>query len=174
LFHHRWNVPVIAALHLGGGARVVQLCHSIGCGREALRATLDALAAAGVVMKNPGYGHPLRPEYVLTPAGRRIAPACVRFHRATSQLDSLAVAYRKWSAPLLLALDNGYSRFNAIQQALGEITPRALTQALRALCDHDLVVRSVEDGHPPRSAYLLSTRGQRLARAIAGIDSVVV
>ncbi len=29
--------------------------------------------ALGLVIRNPGYGHPLRPEYILTPEGHAAA-----------------------------------------------------------------------------------------------------
>ncbi len=172
LFHHRWNVPVIAALHAAkGGARLVVLAHTLDGNRDAVRDALDALIEADIVTRNPGYGHPLRPEYLLTARGRRVAPACVRFQRVAAHVDALGIAYMKWSAPALLAIRRGHSRFNAIQRALGAITPRSLTQGLRVLCDNQLVIRTVEDDFPPRSAYALSNGGTRMANATAQIDA---
>ena len=67
LFHHRWAVPVLAELHRTSGSRFVTLHRRLGIGRESLRRTLASLAEQDLVARNPGYGHPLRPEYVLTP-----------------------------------------------------------------------------------------------------------
>ena len=36
--------------------------------RDSLRRALDALIALGYVRRNEGYGHPLRPEYLITDA----------------------------------------------------------------------------------------------------------
>ena len=49
----------LAELHRSRGSRVVTLSNRLGLGRESLRRTLNALIDAGLVMKNPGYGHPL-------------------------------------------------------------------------------------------------------------------
>ena len=46
----------------------------LGVGRESLRATLDALRELGLVQPTPGHGHPMRPEYLLTAAGRDFLP----------------------------------------------------------------------------------------------------
>src|SRR5947207_13068422 len=67
LFHHRWAVPVLAELRRERGSRFVTLANRIGVTRDSLRRTLSALIDDGLVERNPGYGHPLRPEYVLTP-----------------------------------------------------------------------------------------------------------
>ncbi|MGH2451320.1 MAG: winged helix-turn-helix transcriptional regulator, partial [Candidatus Limnocylindria bacterium] len=70
LFHHRWAAPVLAELDRSRGSRFVTLSNRLALSRESLRRTLTALIDAGLVMKNPGYGHPLRPEYILTERGR--------------------------------------------------------------------------------------------------------
>ena len=168
LFHHRWNVPVLASLQ-SSGSRFVVLQQTLGASREALRASLDALELAGLVAANPGYGHPLRPEYVLTDAGATLAPACDHYRTTADRLGQAAVAYRKWTAPLLLALREGHTRFSGLETALGSITPRALSQGLRYMCESDLVVRAVRDGYPPHASYLLTRAGERLARATADI-----
>ena len=170
LFHHRWNVRVLAQLHASrGGARFVVLTHALGVSRDALRASLAALQDAGFVERNPGYGHPLRPEYVLTKTGRRVAPACARFHGVAKRLGALQIAYRKWTAPVLVSLRGGHSQFNAIQASLDGISPRALAQGLRTCCESELVLRDIDNGYPPRPLYRLSRSGSRIASATAAI-----
>src|SRR5262245_29802381 len=73
LFHNRWSVPILAELHRQRGSRFVTLARTLGMSRESLRRTLAALIESGLVGRNPGYGHPLRPEYVLTTRGERVA-----------------------------------------------------------------------------------------------------
>ena len=170
LFHHRWNIRVLASLDgAGGGTRVAVLARELDVRRDALRASLDALQRGGWIQRNPGYGHPLRPEYVLTRAGRRLAPACARFDGVASRMGARPIAYRKWSAPVLVSVRNGAARFNAIQLALAEVTPRALASSLKDLCAWELVVREVRDDYPPRVRYGLSRTGARLAAATAEI-----
>ena len=86
LLHHRWSVPVLAALLEGSGAKFVTLARRLDLSRDSLRRTLDVLIAQRWVMRNPGHGHPMRPEYLLTAAGARIAPWCHGLLRALSRL----------------------------------------------------------------------------------------
>jgi len=173
LFHHRWNVRVLAALHeANGGSRISVLTHHLDAHRATIRASVAALTRGGWVEPNPGYGHPLRPEFVLTKSGRRLAVACAEYDRVASRLRALEVGYRKWSAPVLVTLHDGNERFNGIQHALGCITPRALAQSLKELSAQSLVVREVEDEYPPRVGYHLSRTGRQLANATQGIVAV--
>src|SRR3546814_10066312 len=70
---HRWLVPLLADLASRKGARFVELIHRLGLSRDSLTRTLQAAAALGWVRRNPGHGHPLRPEYILTEAGSAAA-----------------------------------------------------------------------------------------------------
>ena len=126
LCHHRWSAPVLAELGRTGGARFVVLVNRLGVGRASLQRALAALLALGLVRRNPGYGHPLRPEYVLTPEGEEAAARCARLLAA---VDSKAgVLLRKWSLPVLVAL-RGNARFSELREALPGITARALALA---------------------------------------------
>jgi DNA-binding HxlR family transcriptional regulator len=163
LFHHRWAVPALGTLsHLGGGAKFITLQRAIHVSRDSLVRTLEALMGAGVVARNPGYGHPMRPEYNLTPKGRKIAPPCRKLVETLHRLGVVEIALNKWSLPTVYALNTAEGRFNALRGALGAITPRALTQALRDLEQAGMVTRSMVDDNPPRTAYSLSRRGRAL------------
>ena len=74
IFRRRWAPQTIALLESRRGERFVSLCHELGAHQGAVRDTLDYLMEIGIVIRNPGYGHPLRPEYILTPIGSRVAP----------------------------------------------------------------------------------------------------
>ena len=78
IFHHRWSAPVLAELLRQKGSRFAALVGTLGVGRESLRRTLDSLLELGLVARNPGYGHPLRPEYVLTRSGEVAARRCAK------------------------------------------------------------------------------------------------
>ena len=69
LFHRQWAVRVLVELQRAHGAKFVTLHSQLGVGRATLRATLDDLIAEGWVLRNPGHGHPMRPEYLLTKEG---------------------------------------------------------------------------------------------------------
>lgn len=166
LFHHRWALPILAELATGG-SRFVPLANRLGLGRDSLRQTLASLIDAGLVMRNPGYGHPLRPEYVLTERGRRIAPACGALLRALRRIGVEEIGLKKWSVPVLLALV-GERRFAELRHELGA-SPRALTLALKELADAGLVERRVHDGYPPSTTYRLTARARPLHRSAAKI-----
>jgi DNA-binding HxlR family transcriptional regulator len=115
------------------------------------------------VIRNPGYGHPLRPEYVLTASGRRVAPACAEVVDALARLDFADAGLKKWSIPVLLALADE-RRFNDLREVLS-ISPRALTLALKELADAGLVERRVHTGFPPSTSYRATARARPLLRA---------
>ncbi len=170
LLTHRWALPVLVEIHRARGARFTPLVNRLGVGRDSLRRTLDALDTGGWVLRNPGYGHPMRPEYLLTPDGERLAPWAARVLRTLRSLGAEEVALRKWSLPVVLALLPGRRRFNELAAALPGVSPRALALALKALEEGGLLERSVEPSHPPRVSYRLSRRGLRLAPAVRALS----
>jgi DNA-binding HxlR family transcriptional regulator len=168
LFHHRWSVPILAELErAGGGSRFAPIVNRLGLSRQSLRQTLDALIDAGLVMRNPGYGHPLRPEYVLTERGRRLAPNCTRLVAALEHEGLVDVGLKKWSVPVLVALAEE-RRFGELRDEL-QASPRALTLALKELADAGLVERRVHDDFPPSTSYRLTPRARRLRRLAAAL-----
>jgi DNA-binding HxlR family transcriptional regulator len=162
LFHHRWSAPVLAELLRQKGSRFAALGGKLGVGSDSLRRTLDSLLALGLVARNPGYGHPLRPEYVLTPDGKPIAQRCSRLLAASGD----EVLLRKWSLPVLAALQRP-ARFSELRAAVPGVTPRALTLALKDLQAAELVERRVEDAYPPRAVYSPTPLGRKLQRIVA-------
>ena len=173
LFHLRWSVPVVAELGRSRGSRFVTLAHGLGLSRETLSRTLAALTATGLVRRNPGYGHPLRPEYVLTAAGDGIAPACLELVGELRRLGFEEAGLKKWSMPVLLALAGSGEplRFSELQGALPGVTGRALSLALKDLGAAGLVERNVTDDFPPATVYRLRPAANRLAAALARLGA---
>jgi DNA-binding HxlR family transcriptional regulator len=154
LLHHRWALPILAELHYQDGSKFISLVNRLGLSKDSLSRTLEALMAQGLVMRNVGYGHPLRPEYVLTPDGMLLGDPALRLMQKLDELDLADVALRKWSLPVLLALgDKG--RFSDLLELLPGISNRALTLTLKDLEACGLVER-IEEG------YGVSDRGQVL------------
>jgi DNA-binding HxlR family transcriptional regulator len=167
LFHHRWSVPVLSELARTDGSRFVNLSRRLGIGRDSLRRTLAWLIEQGLAERNPGYGHPLRPEYLLTARGRALAPACTALMRALDDLDVEDVGLNKWSMPVVAALDGaGETRFGQLRGRLPAVSPRALTLALKALADAGLVERRVVDSFPPTTLYALAARARPISRPL--------
>lgn len=155
---------MLAELGRARGARFVVLVNRLGVGRASLQRTLAALVELGLVRRNPGYGHPLRPEYLLTPQGEEAASRCTRLLAA---VDGKAdVLLRKWSLPVLVAL-RGNRRFSELRDALPAITARALALALKDLERAGLVTRRVEETYPPSTLYAATPEARRLQRILA-------
>jgi DNA-binding HxlR family transcriptional regulator len=166
LFHHRWAPPALALLGERGGVRFVELQRKLDVGRESLRRALDALIQLDYARPNPGYGHPLRPEYVATPTGRVAAALAARVLAAGDP----EILLRKGSVPVLAEL-HGESprssrRFSELRAGLTGVTPRALALALQDLEAAGLVRREVRPTRPPSSFYRPTTAGRRVQRAL--------
>lgn len=162
VFHHRWAVPVLAELERERGTRFVLLANRLGVPRETLSRTLAALIEGGLVARNPGHGHPLRPEYLLTPEGAPLAARCL------SLLDVLPereLSLKKWSVPVLAAVGDG-ARFSDLLDGL-PASPRALTLALKDLQTLGLVEREVVGGYPPTTRYRPTSAGRRVQQALS-------
>lgn len=162
---HRWLVPLLADLAAYKGARFVELIHRLGLSRDSLSRTLDAVAAIGWVQRNPGHGHPLRPEYILTKAGEAAAARAATIAEAQAAIGLPPGAATRWGLPLVVGISGGHDRFNALSRLLSPATPRALSQGLTALGAHGLVTREVLDMRPPASRYDLTKSGAHLAAA---------
>jgi DNA-binding HxlR family transcriptional regulator len=158
-------LPLLAELQRSGGGRFAELRHRLGLPRDSLVRTLDAAIAAGWAQRNPGHGHPLRPEVILTEEGQRLARPALALAEALAQQGLSAAALSRWSLPLIQGLALGNERFNELSRHVPEASPRALSQALQRLVANDLVGRSVEPGYPPSSRYRLTERGKALAEA---------
>ncbi|MEM6558685.1 MAG: winged helix-turn-helix transcriptional regulator [Myxococcota bacterium] len=166
LLHHRWSVPVLAAFaDLDGQAKFVTVQRRLDVSRSSLQRTLAALNALKLVRKNEGYGHPLRPEYLLTEAGRDVGSASKRMMQVLNSLSSVDVALRKWSIPVVRALAQRPTSFNALQAALVGITPRALSRAVRDLEDVGWVERRLQNTRPPRWEYGLTAKSSPVDKA---------
>ena len=171
LFHRTWSVRLLSALHHQRGARFVVLRSRLQISAESLSDTLNQLIEGGWVERNAGYGHPLRPEYVLTQAGQRVAPACAQFDELAHTHRVVDVAYRKWSAPSLVAMHQGAARFTDIHHCLGNVTPRALTDGLRRLRVAELIERR-DAGSTTTRNYQLTRSGNAVANAARPLVAV--
>jgi DNA-binding HxlR family transcriptional regulator len=74
--------------------------------------------------------------------------------------DALYVLSGKWKLPLILALSEGPMRFNEVQKALADITPKVLSKELRELELNEFVERKVFDTVPVTVTYELTPYSQ--------------
>src|SRR5437879_13834320 len=68
----------------------------------------------------------------------------------------------KWTALLVHDLSEGPRRFTELEHSCAGISPRTLSERLRALEDEDLVLRRSYAESPPRVAYELTEQGAAL------------
>ncbi|MEN8006276.1 MAG: winged helix-turn-helix transcriptional regulator [Candidatus Krumholzibacteriota bacterium] len=169
LSHHRWMVPLVAEIGRVGGERFAVLGTRLEVSGPSLRRALAAAQNADLVMPNPGYGHPLRPEYLLTPWGEAIARECHEVMKAARAQSWSKLIARKWTLPVLAAIKFGHHRYSDIAQALPASTPRAIANALDDLTQAGCIDRTLVDERPPRPDYSIGRAGRRLARTAAGL-----
>ena len=166
LFHRKWTILILAELKRQGGSKFVTLQNRLGIGPSALRQTLEFLVEREVIVRNPGYGHPMRPEYILTDQGRPVAEKCKALVDAVDDRKVLRILLMKWSLPTLMALGNGGLRFSELRNCLTTITARALTLFLKQAQAAGVIDRKIVSEYPPAAEYRLSKKATRLAPLI--------
>ena len=113
----RWLMPLMAHLAEPGASRFAVMLGRLELSRSALAASLTQLAEAGWIRRNPGHGHPLRPEYVLTAAGEPVAAFCQRVMAQRERLGLEPAGLPRWSLPVVARLEGDRARFSALRTA---------------------------------------------------------
>ena len=155
-----WSIPILAQFGAGVPGRQAPLLKATGAGRTAFGQSLTHLQDLGLVERNPGHGHPMRPEYRLTAAGKRSAgPA----QRLWELCDGDPLIRRQWSVPLLVAAHHPCT-FSQLRRHLSGISDRALSHCLQQLQANMWLVRTVDTAaRPPRPIYQSDGLGSALA-----------
>lgn len=68
----------------------------------------------------------------------------------------------KWTAHVLRGLQSGRRRFTELRGGLPSVTPKVLTETLRAMERDGTVAREAFDENPPRVEYELTARGRKM------------
>jgi DNA-binding HxlR family transcriptional regulator len=68
----------------------------------------------------------------------------------------------KWTALLVHDLSEGARRFSELEHSCAGISPRTLSERLRALEDEGIVVRRSYPESPPRVEYELTEKGEAM------------
>lgn len=158
-----WAIPILSSLHEGVAGRQAPLLTATGASRTAFAQSVDHLIEIGLLERNPGYGHPLRPEFRLTPEGKKAAALANRIQLAAENEDQTLLR-RSWTIPILTSLQRP-RHFNEIKRDLTTITDRALSQSLKAMETRHWVRRSVDDAaRPPRSLYETINFGSKISQ----------
>ncbi|UWR14593.1 winged helix-turn-helix transcriptional regulator [Sulfitobacter sp. M368] len=161
-----WALPILSNLHEGVAARQAPLLAATGASRTAFAQSLDHLIKIGLVERNPGYGHPLRPEFRLTAQGIAAAAIANKVQKVPMD-EGQDLLRRSWTLPVLTSL-HAPSHFNQIKRNLQTITDRALSQSLKSMESRNWVCRSVDQAaRPPRSIYRAVNTGEVISRITA-------
>ena len=155
LCHHRWSIRLVAELDRGEGAKFVTLLNRLKLSRAPLSATLHQLVQLGLVRRNTGYGHPMRPEYLLTQTGKSIGPHCQSLAMTLSRAGWEKIGFDKWSLPLAALIGGQTLRFNELRGELDSASPRAITLALKSLENQDWIDRIIVSEYPLAAGYQL-------------------
>ncbi|WP_377194584.1 winged helix-turn-helix transcriptional regulator [Ruegeria meonggei] len=162
-----WSLNILAALHEGVPGRQAPLLAATCAGRTSFSASLDHLIKMGLLEKNPGHGHPLRPEFRLTPSGTLAAETASRITKAVPKDTQFALLRRSWTVPVL-ALTQTPRRFSEIRSGLVPITDRALSKSLHQLEEIEWLKRDIDvSRRVPHPTYRAVNTGIEVTRAVA-------
>lgn len=161
-----WTMSILANLHRGVAGRQAPLLTATGASRTAFAQSMAHLVSLGLVERNPGYGHPLRPEFRLTLQGVAAAELAHKI-QTLSKDEDLGLLRRSWTLPVLTVVHRP-KHFNEIKRSLTAISDRALSQSLSAMEERAWVNRNVEEGaRPPRSIYSAANLGSLISSVTA-------
>ena len=165
-----WSLDILSQLHKGTTGRQAALITATGAGRTALRHSLDHLIRLNLLERNPGHGHPLRPEFRLTMEGQRVAAVAFQVKTIGGGSTGNTLLRRTWTLPVL-TLSHRPKYFKDIKCKLPKVTDRALSQSLKSLENCNWITREIQhDTRPPRPLYTAANEGAQIssiARAIA-------
>lgn len=164
-----WSLSILQSLHSGVPGRKAPLLVASGAGRTAFDQSLTHLIDLNLLERNPGHGHPLRPEFRLTDQGQQAARMAADIFDAAPRQPDRALLRRRWTVPILAVMPKA-GQFGELKRALAPITDRALSQALKSLENVGWVSRQVDPGsRPPRALYNVRGAGARIGRATGSL-----
>ena len=164
-----WSLSILALLHSGVPGRQAPLLAATSASRTSFAASLEHLVQLGLLERNPGHGHPLRPEFRLTPAGIKAADCASRIVNAVPNDQEFTLLRRSWTVPIL-ALTERPQRFSMMKSTLVSITDRALSTTLHRLEEKAWIQRDIDlSDRRPFPIYRAANTGLAINQAIGPI-----
>ncbi len=161
-----WSLNILALLDAGVPGRQAPLLAETQASRTSFAASLEHLVDLGLLERNPGHGHPLRPEFRLTPDGVVLAKTASRVVKAVPDDNEFALLRKSWTVPIL-ALTDEPQRFSAIKSNLTTITDRALSTSLHRLEDRAWLKRDIDvSQRVPFPTYRAVSKGFAINQAV--------
>ena len=84
-------------------------------------------------------------------------PACQ--YELMAARDALEAIQGKWRIPIVISLTYGTKRFGEIHRDISDISPKMLSQELKALEENKLITRTLYDRMPVTVEYSLTPLG---------------
>lgn len=161
-----WSLNILALLHSGVPGRQAPLLEASGASRTSFAASLEHLVGLKLLERNPGHGHPLRPEFRLTATGVQAAEIASRIENVVPDQKEFALLRKSWTVPIL-ALTATPQRFSVIRSDLVTITDRALSASLYQLEEREWIQRDINTSERvPFPTYCAANAGIQINRAI--------
>ncbi|MEM8651814.1 MAG: winged helix-turn-helix transcriptional regulator [Pseudomonadota bacterium] len=158
-----WALPILSSMHTGTPGRQAALITATGASRTAFAQSMDHLIQSGLLERNPGHGHPLRPEFRLTKLGIAAAEIAAKVGDVSGKDDQILLR-KAWTLPVLTTLHKP-NQFGQIKKSLASITDRALSQSLQTMEEKNWVQRQVDlTARPPRPIYCAINTGAAISK----------
>ncbi|AOC97012.1 putative HTH-type transcriptional regulator YtcD [Flavobacterium anhuiense] len=80
--------------------------------------------------------------------------------------DALEIIQGKWRLPIIISLISGKKRFGEIQRDISDISPKMLSQELKALEMNKIIRRTLYDSMPLTVEYSLTPLGMSMRKML--------
>ena len=87
-------------------------------------------------------------------------------HGLMAARDTLEVIQGKWRIPIIISLTYGDKRFGEIQKDISDISPKMLSQELKALEENKIITRTLYDSMPVTVEYSLTPLGRTMQKLL--------
>lgn len=87
-------------------------------------------------------------------------------HKLLVLSDTLEVIQGKWRLPIIISLLHGNKRFGEIQKDIADISPKMLSQELKALEINKIISRTLYDSMPVTVEYSITDLGKTMKKML--------
>ena len=87
-------------------------------------------------------------------------------HKLRATRDAMDVIQGKWRIPIIISLTYGKKRFGEINRDIADISPKMLSQELKALEENKIITRTLYDSMPVTVEYTLTELGLSLNKLL--------
>lgn len=87
-------------------------------------------------------------------------------HKLLVLSDTMEVIQGKWRLPIIISLLHGNKRFGEIQKDIADISPKMLSQELKALEINKIISRTLYDSMPVTVEYSITELGRTMNKML--------